>query len=273
MRAFISLLPVPNSTRERIDQLRADVRRMPMPAPGPWQRQQLRLRNAILTKDPRAFPTWHVIAETMSPPPYARFVRTERQFLKSHDWARWSRALAGSSWFSATNAVHQAYHLCRFETDTSRKIGDFDLVLEFGGGYGEMRRIVERVGFRGRYLIFDLPELNALQRFYFCTNSGQPTATLSNVDAVRTELESEGPNARKLFIATWSLDETPLEMRQCWLNLLASFDAFLIAYQTKFAGIDNRAFFDSWQKQFPRIRWNTYAIPQLKDGFYLFGSS
>ncbi len=231
---------------------------------NPWSRYRLRLRQDILTKDPRAFLSWDVIADTMAPPPYARFARTERRFLQSHGWARWP---------ANTNAIHQAYHVGRFQNETATAIQDFGLIVEFGGGYGEMRRIAHNLAFSGRYVIFDLPELNALQRYYLSTIGNPRTDTVCQLQSVRAAIECEPPDSRKLFIATWSFDETPLEARSGWTELLSGFDAFLVAYQAEFAGIDNQAFFSSWQKQFPRIRWTTHAIPQVKASFYLFGIS
>ncbi|MBV8817551.1 MAG: hypothetical protein JO022_04285, partial [Acidobacteriaceae bacterium] len=150
-------------------------------------------------------------------------------------------------------------------------IRDFAVIVEFGGGYGEMRRIVDRLGFAGRYIIFDLPELNALQRFFFSTNAVPSTMTVSDVQAVAAALESESLRPRKLLIATWSFDEIPLELRESWAGLLAGFDAFLIAYQANFEGLDNQSFFEAWQGLFPRIVWKACPIPQLKDSYYLFG--
>lgn len=273
MRAFISFIPVGKEARETIGQLRAGVRLNQKPVSGPWGQQQLRLRNAILTKDPRAFLTWDVVAETMSPPPYSRLVGSELEFLKENDWARWSRAIAGNSWLSAANAVHQAYHVGRFEAETGMSIPDLNLILEFGGGYGEMRRIIDRLGFTGRYIIFDLPELNGLQRFFFSTKGISNGISASDLQTVRATLEAEPLQSRKLFIALWSFDESPLESRENWADLLTSFDAFLIAYQTTFGGVDNEAFFKAWQRRFPRIMWKTCKIPQLKDSYYLFGVS
>ncbi len=210
-----------------------------------------------MTKDPRAFFAWDVVAQTMFPPPYARFIRLEKRYLASHNWPL-------PPGFLQANAIHQMYHLCRFQAATGLAIRDFDFILEFGGGYGEMCRVVPDLGFAGRYLIFDLPETNALQRYCLrgCCVELQSA----------TPQEDPAPGSRKVFIATWSFDEAPLEARAPWTALLAGFDAFLIAYQSNFAGIDNEAFFLEWQRHFPRIRWTTHVIPQLKDSFYLFGA-
>jgi hypothetical protein len=270
-RILIRFAPAPAEAKRAAAILRDEVESVPggaLDTTAAWSRHRAELRRDILSKDPRAFLTWDVIADTMSPPPYARFVRTELEFLKTHNWASWRPMIRGRC-LGYANAVHQCYHLCRFEEETATKF--CDCILEFGAGYGEMRRIVHELGFGGRYMLFDLPEQNALQRYYLSTHGNPPTMTASDLDSVRAWLEWEPPDGHKLFIATWSLDETPMEVRERWANLLDGFDAFLIAYQAEFAGIDNRAFFADWQKRFPGIRWTTSIIPQLKDSFYLFG--
>jgi hypothetical protein len=43
---------------------------------------------------------------------------------------------------------------------------DTDCIIEFGGGFGSMCRLVHALGFRGQHIIFDLPPVWALQRYY-----------------------------------------------------------------------------------------------------------
>ena len=206
----------------------------------------------------------------MCPPPYARFVKPEFNYLKSHDWPSWVR-IVRTNWFRRANAIHQAYHLCRFQMETASKINDFDLILEFGGGYGEMRRILHGLRFSGTYVIFDLPEQNALQRYYLSTAGGPATLTLSDFNSVRATVQTARRERRKLFVATWSLSETSLELRSAWRDLLTNFDAYLIAYQADFGDVDNQAFFSELQTSLPRVRWVQHPIPQLENSFYLFG--
>ena len=62
--------------------------------------------------------------------------------------------------------IFQAYHLCRFEEATGRPLASMPLIVEFGGGYGRLCQLAHDLGFRGTYVIFDLPEVAVLQRFY-----------------------------------------------------------------------------------------------------------
>jgi hypothetical protein len=253
-------VPPTRECEQAIETLRDEIRKLPpvLSSADPWTQHRQQLRHDILTRDPRAFFAWEVIAQTMCPPPYARFLQSEKRYLAAHNW-RPSRR------FRTANAIHQAYHVYRFQTETGVGIRDFDFILEFGGGYGEMRRVIHELGFRGRYTIFDLPEFTALQRFYLSSHhcgadlqSGMPSL-------------GSASGSRKLFIAAWSFDETPVETRAAWTQLLSGFDGFLLAYQLNFAGIDNQAFFSRWQQNFPRVQWSTQVIPQLRNSFYLFG--
>ncbi len=275
-RGLIQVVPASSEQNKSTATLRAEILKLPSlssAAAGVWSTHQTSLRDAIRTRDPRAFSTWDPVADTMAPPPYARFVRPELQYLKCHDWRRWPGVLRGTGLFTKTNAIHHAYHLCRFENETGVNVLDFDLILEFGGGYGEMRRVIDRLGFTGRYILFDLPEQSALQRYYLRGAGNPPTATFSDFESVRAAVEAEPRGSRKLFIATWSFDEAPLATRSAFTDLLSSFDAFLLAYQVSFAGIDNQAFFAGWREQFPNLRWKTMRNAYVKDSFYDFGST
>ncbi len=211
----------------------------------------------------------------MFPPPYAAFARTELHLLQREDWAVWQRVIQETKvglpfpclWYplSSANAIHHAYHLRRFEAHTGESVRDFGTILEFGGGYGSLCRIAHKLGFTGRYVIFDLPEQSALQRYYLRAVSVRDVLTVSEIELLRN------PTDRALFIATWSLSESPLALRKQVAEAVRSFEAFLIAYQSEFAGIDNSAFFAEWQSWFPYIDWKASTIEHVPASTYLFG--
>jgi len=233
-----------------------------------WIKNRKRLRAAVLHKDPRAFLTWDVVNETMFIPPYAPFVRHELRALRNRDWDSWRRAIAERAAglpfpsvfypFSSSNAIHHAYHLHCFESETKTCIRDYRTIVEFGGGYGSLQRIVHNLGFTGNYVGYDLPELQALQRYY-----------LGSIGVHRAVTEQREPP--RLFIATWSLSESPVELRERIADEVSDFDAFLIAYQKHFGGIDNDAYFAAWRRRFPSIRWRLIKIEHLPHDYYLFG--
>ena len=243
---------------------------------GEWEWNRARLRRDVLSRDARGFLTWEVIRDTMFPPPYAAFARTELRFLKRQGGGRWKSVLrergAGLPMpcvfypRSSSNAIHHAYHLCRFEVETGLKVRDFGSIAEFGGGYGSLCRIVHGLGFRGRYVICDLPEQSALQRYYLDAVGIEKVATVSEIAALGEELPGE-----RLFVATWSLSETPVDLRRQVAEAVQDFDAFLIAYQSDFDGVENAAFFKEWQGWFPAVRWKSCAIKHVLASAYLFG--
>src|SRR5262249_47287211 len=142
--------------------------------------------------------------------------------------------------------IHLAYHACRFEEVTGRPLDRYGFILEFGGGYGGMCRLVHQLGFRGEYWIYDLPEVTALQRFFLGTigvhgenedSRGGAVMTFSDPSQLCAALAGRR-KAESAFIAAWSLSETPISLRHKILPAVSPFDAFLIGYTEQFGDID-----------------------------------
>ena len=184
-RMFSNSLVLPTQEETKlIENLRAEFSKLPLeetencsPAESAWKENSNRLRQKILSDDPRNFLRWDVITETMcvSNEP---FVEIEFNHLRrSHGWQKqWKNAIKETSvghpipFFlypqSSGNLIHQAYHLCRFEEKTGTKINTFNFIFEFGGGYGSMSMLLHNLGFKGKYIIFDIPQFSALQGYY-----------------------------------------------------------------------------------------------------------
>lgn len=288
-RVALNLVPVRGREREAIARLRSEAERIAGgqnedrgigTAEPAWRNNRRRLREYLLRRDPRAFLTWDVVTETMFPAPYSVFARRELKFLREHEWGRWKRAIreraAGTPsrcWFypaSSTNAIHHAYHLCRFEGATSARIGEFDEILEFGGGYGSLCRIAHNAGFAGHYTIFDLAEQCALQRYYLDAVGIDGVELVSDLDVLRRRIGTRN-RERSLFLATWSLSESPEWLRKEIAALATGFKGFLIAYQDAFSGTNNVSFFRGWQAGAPEMRWAEIEIGHLPGNRYLFG--
>ncbi|HRT63171.1 MAG TPA: hypothetical protein P5551_12530, partial [Syntrophales bacterium] len=185
---------------------------------------------------------------------------------------------------SSGNRIHQAYHLARFEEATGQPISRFPLIMEFGGGYGSLCRIIYKLGFQGRYFIFDLPEFTALQKYYLGSLAMELIEAKAFFSGRRGILCTSDPEllgsmaaseARTgLFVATWSLSETAQALREHIMTLPAmhAASAYLIAYQNDFEGIDNTHFFDAWRKSKPDIRWVQNEIAHMPGNHYLFGT-
>jgi hypothetical protein len=185
--------------------------------------------------------------------------------------------------WSSGNLIHHAYHLAQFEARTGHSAEEFPAIVEFGGGYGSMCRLIHQLGFAGRYVIYDLPEFSALQAFYL------GSLGLRLVDAARLEGADRGvaraadlaaleralgwaDARRSLFVATWSLSETPGRAREPIMPIVAQCRGVLIAYWRTFGEMNNHEYFSRWAAEHPAFAWSHRPIPSLPEHFYLFGT-
>ena len=177
--------------------------------------------------------------------------------------------------------VQHGYHLVRLLEATDLDLTALRLVVDFGAGYGSFFRLLRNLGYRERYLIWDLPVMCALQRFYlrnvFPTGpAGQPPGNLEWLPsgdaaapaAVSRHCAQQQPS---LFIATWSLSETPLAVRERIAPTLAGFTHILCAYQRSFGEHDNVGYFQSLERSLPGFDWHHAECPIYRGNFYLIG--
>jgi len=260
-----------------------------------WARNANRLRELVLNSNPREFLRWDVVLKTMFVT-HASYLQKELNYLKSlPEWkTRWRRAIRESQQghpipypfhpTSSGNLIHQAYHLAQFEEKTGVRIDEVKFVFEFGGGYGCMCRLFYNMGFNGTYIIFDLPYLSALQEYYLKSigihvrdgklfkigNVG--VICVSDLEQLRGIVLDGLKNCNSIFVATWSISEVPIFLRNSILPLVSQFTAFLVAYQHKFGKVDNLRFFKEWKAGFDeRVAWNDWQIKHLPGNNYLVG--
>lgn len=175
--------------------------------------------------------------------------------------------------------VQHAYHLVRLLEATDFDLSSVRLVVEFGGGYGGFFRLLRNLNYRDRYVICDLPAMCALQRFYlrnvFPTGPGdEPPANVRWIsDGVLESVQPDTSSTSEpsLFVATWSLSETPLAVRTGVTATLKRFKYILCAYQRTFAGLDNVHYFASFEKQLPEFQWQRFECPVYPGNFYSIG--
>lgn len=118
------------------------------------------------------------------------------------------------------NATHQAYHLVRLGNVSVNSI------LEFGGGYGCMRRLFFRAGYIGDYTIIDLPEIIELQKRYL------------GIIPTIWETDPEKPQKADLVLAMWSLSETSPEFRKRFVETVDA-KHWWLGFQENFEGTSN----------------------------------
>jgi hypothetical protein len=262
-----------------------------------WRATCRALVTMATESDPLFFMRWEPIRATMVHGASPSIIASWWNLRRSPDWRdTWAPALRHKQYghpppfppMPATNAIaiEHANHLLRFREATSEPFHDAGCIVEFGGGYGSMCRLIHALGFRGRYVIFDLPHVLALQRYYLAlqgidtetnaVNPGSGVRLAADLDTVQ-HLIGENQFAA---ISTWALSEMPLSLRQRIEPILerSACHKILLSYQARFEGNDNRAYFTSLASRTgASIDWMDVAIGERSapaspfDSFYLFG--
>ena len=289
--------PLPPPTAREV-QLAADLKEDLLNAPAAnmlpkWVTFRDTIRQNFESYDPRTFLRWPLVQHTMCVTNSGQMVREWPALRSSRDWPRFEKAVRESDVGhpirflyhpqSSGNLLHHCYHVMRFEEVTGLHVSKLDLVVEFGGGYGSMCRLLHNLSFRGAYLIYDLPEFSALQR-YFLKSLGLPVRDATDVHStdgiflfselpkLEAALQRLGAKQPSAFIATWSLSESPVELREKFLPLVRDFDGFLLAFQDKFGPVDNCDFFRKLRESTAEtIDWTPRALRHIPNNNYLFG--
>jgi hypothetical protein len=260
------LSPATESERALIEELRAACRALPeqetdgrTPNEADWATAMNRVRHLTLHADPRAFLRWDVIIERMAVR-HSPATPIELAALQARaDWeSRWRRAIreceAGrpfryAGWPESSEPLIQtAYTLARLETLAGRPVDAWDDVIEFGGGFGSLCRLARQLGFRGRYVIFDLPPFTLLQRYFLrgagILRDGDDRIVLtSDLSELERHVDSLSPDAWSMFVACWSLSETPLALRDRMRPIVERIGRYAVVYQERYGEVDNADYF------------------------------
>jgi hypothetical protein len=178
--------------------------------------------------------------------------------------------------------IHHAYQIAVFETLTERFVENLDLVLEFGGGYGSMCRLFSNLGFRGTYIIYDLPLFSALQSYYLKSiglevnnddHANMNVMCVSNFDQMRSLVDTSF-KGNNLFLATWSISEVPLSVRAPFLEMAKMFNYFLFSFQRQFGEVNNLDYFRQYsQSTADNIQWTSDTYEYIPGNYYLIGQA
>lgn len=263
-----------------------------------WKNRAKDILELTLEGDVRKFLQWKPILDTMNVS-ISGYLQEELKFLKGlRDWdTRWKKSIeeipigSPASYYlypkSSGNLIHTAYHVARFEQELLTSVTDLDFVVEFGGGYGSMARFFYNLGFKGKYIIYDLPHVSILQTFYLkCvglnvernTENFHQILCLSDIQQFN-EIVSRNLPSNSLFLSAWAFSEVPLSLRQKVEDLFVNFSHFLFAYQDKAFGIDNVKSFNELSKQIEKkysnlnrkIKFTATEISHMPGNYYLFG--
>ncbi|MDP8936206.1 MAG: hypothetical protein M3O23_00365 [Actinomycetota bacterium] len=126
---------------------------------------------------------------------------------------------------TSSNTIHHLHHLLRYEDETGRRLADATTVVEWGGGYGNLAKLLVRLhGGAPTYVLIDNPVFAALQWVYLASVLGDDRVTLhrspgtavarGKVNVVPLGLVENLEFESDVFVSTWALNESSGEAQR-----------------------------------------------------------
>ena len=166
---------------------------------------------------------------------------------------------------SSGNRINHVYHLSVLTKEFNINLKKLNNVFEFGGGYGCMARIFSKINKRTVFTCFDTNIVNLLQYYYLKQNNldvgfskKNKIHLISNIKKINTRYSNS------LFIANWSLSETPINFRKKFIKSIKNSKLILISFQESFENINNLKYFKNLKKNLEK----KFEIKIIKNEFY-----
>jgi len=192
---------------------------------GFWNGLRDGIRNHLKNESISNFQNWGEIQSTM----IAGSNNFEYEYLIAEErWSQWKDKLKETVLKpnshviyseSSTNNLHHAYSLQILMETTGHKLFEFDDVVEFGGGYGNMCRLFKIWGHNKSYFSYDIPELIQIQKYYLNENGIINDVYYKSENDIIDNVEGNS-----LFLGIWSISEVPMEEREQLLKNLKFFE-------------------------------------------------
>jgi len=169
---------------------------------------------------------------------------------------------------SSGNRINHVYHLSVLSKELNITLTKIKTVFEFGAGYGCMAQIFSKINHKINYACFDTHYVNLLQYYYLKhSNLDVGFSNKNNFNLVSNQKKIKNykkKSSKSLFIANWSLSETPINFRKKFEPIIVRNHFIFISFQESFEDIDNLKYF---QKLKSKIS-NRYNVKILKNKFY-----
>ena len=101
------------------------------------------------------------------------------------------------------NPIHHLYILMNYIN--KKKFENIESIVEWGGGYGSLARIIQKFKPQVKYTIIDLPIMSKIQSWYLKNETN-----IKFIDIDRLQKSHRMPKC-DLFISTWALTECTKE--------------------------------------------------------------
>ena len=165
---------------------------------------------------------------------------------------------------SSGNRINHGYHLYILEKELNIFLKkDIRSVFEFGGGYGCMARIFSKINKEIKFTCFDTNFVNLLQFYYLKHNNLNVGFSKKNNFYLTSKLKNR-TNKYDLFLANWSLSETPINYRKKFFIKIKNKKYIFISFQEKFENLNNLEYFKDMRKLLSK----KFEIKIIKNHFY-----
>ena len=211
-----------------------DITRFIIPC---WAKNVIDLEKSLLPIPPFSFLRVPIILKTMFVTTGGNWMREELLYLEEklpkhtlktlleEDYVGLP-ILINSDYLTSHNSIHHLYHFTRFSSATHCDLNQEQVVVEWGGGYGNMAKIFKRISPNSTYIIVDLPIFSALQWLYLSTIFGEANINLlqtpqdvlqfGKINILPICLLDRLKIKADLFISTWALNESSSHS-QCYV--------------------------------------------------------
>ena len=180
------------------------------------------------------------------------------------------------------NTIHHLYHLALYTNQSGTDLAGLNYVFEWGGGYGNMARLLYSFNPNLTYAMVDLPIFSAIQAVYLGAIFGTDkiniisqsddkilSGKINIIPLNENLMQNFNFNQPDLFISTWALSEST-EFAQKLIESLGYFNSknLLLAYQQGSDKIpDSEMVINHLNGYNPFYH---QEIPYLKGSYYIF---
>lgn len=195
-----------------------------------WQKYNAKLEKALLPRPPFSFLQDPIIMMTMFDTAGGQALKKELAFLEKkinnkklkmllkEDYVG-NPLLLNSSYLTSHTSIRHLYHLIKFLDVSGANLTQIKTIIEWGGGYGNLVKILKRLMVKPcTYIIIDTPLLSCLQWLYLGTVLGKEAVNLlldgkgsiqiNKINLLPVSLLAQYSIKGDLFISTWALSES-----------------------------------------------------------------
>jgi hypothetical protein len=138
--------------------------------------------------------------------------------------------------------VQQTWSIYNLVNVLNLNLNNDEIILEFGGGTGQMADVLSDLNFKGRHIVYDLPLITILQRYFVNKRNinyayildDEEINIINGTNYLPCNQNNSEQQIMKLpninFIATFSLTETDIHTHNKFAEYMLNFSRIYIVY-------------------------------------------